>query len=272
MSSVSTLRSKIRSGQQVVGCFVKTPTLHVVELLGAARLDYAVADREHAPLDLACIDGMVAAAKGVGLPLLVRVSSHDPSSIMAALDIGCAGILVPHVRNADEVLNILDAVKYSRGRRGFSPSARAGGYGAREHAEYKRTADEESMILVQIEDREALDRLDEIASIEDVDCLFIGPADLANSLGIDMSDPKLNEEIARIVSAGRRNRKPVGIFVPDADKFGRFMEMGISTFICGSDQSLISTGARQIRHTFDRVVATYLSSIATFLSELIPRR
>jgi 2-keto-3-deoxy-L-rhamnonate aldolase RhmA len=249
----TSLRAKIRAGEKVIGSFIKTPSAHMVELLGAGALDYVVADREHAPIDLSCVDMMVVAAKSINLPLLVRVASHEPAGISAVFDLGCAGIVVPHVRSAQEACAILDAMKYGRGQRGFSPSARAGGYGTKSHDEYKSTADADSIFLAQIEDRVALDRLDEIAAVEDVDGLFIGPADLAASLGVPMSDPAVIEAIAKIVSAGHRHGKPSGIFINTPEQIGTYLDLGISTFACGSDQSMVLAGARLTRSTFDRL-------------------
>lgn len=243
---MSDLRSRIRAGEPVLGTFIKTPTPHVAELLGLAGLDFAVVDREHAPIGTEALDLLVIAARSVALPLLVRVPSNDPVSIASALDAGAEGILVPHVRNAAEASSVVQAAKYSAGKRGFSPSVRAGMYGTQEAAKYRSSADARSVLIVQIEDVTALDHLDEIASISEIDALFIGPADLALSIGCGPHDSALADAINLIVAAGKRNAKPVAIFTTQADQIPSSLAKGISIVVCGSDQSMIIAGGRQI--------------------------
>lgn len=243
---MATLRTRIRDGETLTGTFVKTPSPHVAELLGLGGLDFAVADREHAPIGIEALDLLVAAARGVHLPILVRIPSNEPVSIAATLDCGATGVLVPHVRNARDAQAVVDAAKYGNGFRGFSPSARAGRYGTEDHASYRARSDAESVLIVQIEDAEALDHLDAIAAIDEIDALFIGPADLALSLRCGPADSALSEAIDRIIEAGRRHSKPVAIFTGRSDQIAGLAGRGISVFVCGSDQSMLLAGAREI--------------------------
>jgi 2-keto-3-deoxy-L-rhamnonate aldolase RhmA len=243
---MATLRARIKAGDTLMGTFIKTPAPHVAELLGLGGLDFAVADREHAPIGVEALDLLAGAARGVGLPLLVRVPSNEPVSIAAALDCGAAGVLVPHVRNSSDARAVVDAAKYSNGVRGFSPSARAGRYGTEDAAAYRARSDAESVLMVQIEDAEALDHLDAIAAIDEIDALFIGPADLALSLRCGPGDTALAAAIDRIVEAGKRHSKPVAIFTGRSDQVAGLIERGVSVFVCGSDQSILLAGARLI--------------------------
>ena len=245
-SNMAGLRDRIRTGEVLAGTFIKTPAPHMAELLGLGGLDFAVADREHAPIGIEALDLLIAAARGTKLPLLVRVPSKDPVAIAAALDVGAEGVLVPHVLNAQEARAIVAAAKYSGGERGFSPSARAGSYGTEDPVAYRKRADGQSVLMAQIEDAEALDHLDAIAAVDGIDALFIGPADLAMSLGCSAGDAALVDAIGKIAEAGRRNGKPVAIFVGRSDQIDAFVERGITIFVCGSDQSMVLAGARQI--------------------------
>lgn len=244
---MSGLRGRLRNGEVLLGTFIKTPSSHVAELLGLGGLDFAVVDREHAPIGVEALDLLVGAARGVGLPLLVRIPSNERVSIAAALDCGALGVLVPHVRNAREAEAVVNAAKYGRGHRGFSPSARAGRYGTDDPVAYRNRSDAESVLIAQIEDREALDHLDAIAAIEEIDALFIGPADLALSLGCGPADSALDEAIEQIIATGKRHSKPVAIFTGRNEQVAGFVARGISAFVCGSDQSMLLAGARQIR-------------------------
>ena len=241
------LRERVRAGTPVVGTFVKTTSPQTIEVLGHAGLDFVVLDAEHAPFGIDTLDGSVAAARAAGLPAIVRIPNHAPSFINSCLDMGASGILVPHVLSADDAEGVADAVKYGRGKRGFSPSGRAGSYGQVDFARYRTAADAGSNLWCQIEDRSAMAHLDAIAAVEDVDCLFIGPADLGLSLGCDgPGDPRLAEAIRAIADAGRRHGRTVGLFVPNTAAIPDMIAIGITLFVCGSDQQLRLGKAKQV--------------------------
>lgn len=241
------LRGRLLSRTPVVGTFVKTTSPHVVEILGRSGMDFAVLDAEHAPFDISSLDLALMAARAMQFDAIVRIPDHRPAFINSVLDMGAAGIMAPHTRTSSNVDGIANAARYHRGQRGFSPSGRAGSYGQQGHARYRAGADADTTLCYQIEDRDAMERLDEIAANDAVDCLFIGPADLGLSLGCSgPDDPRLIEAIDAIVDAGRRHDRCVGLFVPDAARIPDMIAKGITMFVCGSDQSLLLTGARRI--------------------------
>lgn len=241
------LRDRVRAGTPVIGTFVKTTSPQTIEVLGHSGLDFIVLDAEHAPFGIDTLDGAAAAARAASLPAIVRIPNHAPSFINSCLDMGTSGILVPHVLSANDAEGVADAVKYGRGKRGFSPSGRAGRYGQVDFGEYRTDADANSNVWCQIEDRSAMEHLDAIASVEDVDCLFIGPADLGLSLGCDgPKDPRLAEAIRTIADAGRRHGRTVGLFVPNTQSIPDMIAIGITLFVCGSDQSLMLGRAKQV--------------------------
>lgn len=249
-----TARERIRAGYPVIGPFVKSASYQTMEILGLAGLDHAVIDAEHAPFDRAGLDRMIVAAGSSGLTTLVRVPSHDPAFINSCLDLGADGVLVPHVRSAADATAIVDAVKYGRGKRGFSPSGRAGRYGSMIAGDYRAMADATSLIWCQIEDAEALSDLDEIAAIDDIDCLFIGPADLSLSLGAaGASAPSLRDAVETIAGAGRRHRRPVGIFVRSSADIAPWLALGITVFVCGSDQGILLSGASALARDLEAI-------------------
>lgn len=242
------LRARIRAGEPLLGVFVKTASHQVVELLGRVGLDFAIVDAEHAPFDLLTLDRMCAAARASALPLLIRPPTADAAFTGQALDMGFDGVVAPHVTSRRDADRLADAVKYSRGRRGFSPSTRAGGYGAPDAAAYRAAADASSQIWLQIEDREAIDAIDDIAAAGEADCLFVGRADLAQSLGVEKtSDPAVEAAALRVAAAGRAAGRAVGIFVSSPSEIGPFREAGVSVFVCGSDQSWLLSEGRRIR-------------------------
>ncbi|WP_126975184.1 HpcH/HpaI aldolase family protein [Frigidibacter oleivorans] len=239
------LRRRILAGERLVGCFVKTPSPQVIELLGLGGMDFVVADREHAPIGTGALDLMTLAGRSVGLPVLIRSRNAEGAEIWPALDMGCAGVMVPHVRSAAGAEAAAGAMKYGRGR-GFSPSGRAGAYGTMPGADYRRRQDDEGVFLAQIEDAAALDHLDAIAAVPEVDVLFIGPQDLSLSLGCAVTAPEMTAATEAVVSAARRAGKAAGLFVADPATIAGHVAGGITLFVCGSDQGLLIGGARRL--------------------------
>ena len=241
-------RQAVRDGAVLIGTFIKTASHQIPEILGAAGLDFAIIDAEHAPFDLLTLDRMVLAGRSAGLPCLVRVPELAPAQIGQVLDLGAAGIVVPHVATPEAATQALSAAKYGSGARGFSPSTRAGGYGTADPTAYRLAADRDSSVWCQIEDAAALSNLDAIAAIDQLDCLFIGRADLALSLGVDSPrDPKVAAAVAATAVAGRRHGRTVGIFVSDTTEIPDLLALGITVFVCGSDQSFLLAQGRRIR-------------------------
>jgi 2-keto-3-deoxy-L-rhamnonate aldolase RhmA len=208
-----------------------------------------VADQEHAPIDLGALDLVAMAGRSVGLPVLIRAACDDPPAIWPALDLGAVGAMVPHVRSGPQAEGIVDAIKYGRGKRGFSPSGRAGNYGTIPAADYRAQSDERSVIFAQVEDAEALDRLEAIAAVPDIDVLFVGPADLSLSLGCAIDAPELDAAIHRVIAAARDAGKASGLFVVAADQVARWAARGITVFVCSSDQGLLLNAARGLIKT-----------------------
>jgi 2-keto-3-deoxy-L-rhamnonate aldolase RhmA len=249
------LREKVRAGRPAIGVFIKTASHQVVELMGRAGLDFAIVDAEHAPFDPLTLDRMALAARAWDLPLLVRPAGSDAAFIGQALDMGFSGIVAPHVDSAQGARALADAARFDRGRRGFSPSTRAGGYGAPDARAYREGADRETSLWCQIEDASALPRLDEIAAVDEIDCIFLGRADLALSLGVDsQSDPKVVDAVRATAEAGRRAGRAVGIFVGSPQEIAPLAELGISVFVCGSDQSWLLAQGRAIRGAFEAAI------------------
>ncbi|MBS0278915.1 MAG: aldolase [Proteobacteria bacterium] len=249
------LRERIRNGETVLGAFIKSASHHVSEVLGHAGLDFAIVDAEHAPFGIGDIDRVMLGARSANLSCFVRPPDHAPAFINRCLDLGAAGIVAPHVTDAECARRLIAAMKYAEGQRGFSPSTRAGGYGALAASAYRAKADAETSLWCQIEDAFALAHLDAIAKVEGVDCFFLGRADLALSLGVERNDdPKMKSAIAAIADAARRNNIAFGLYIGEASEIPAFLPLGASVFVCGSDQSYLLAQGRANRAALVRAL------------------
>lgn len=240
------LKQRIRAGEMLIGTFVKTPAPHNIEILGAAGLDFAVIDQEHAPIDLAQMDMMALAGRAANLPLLSRRWGAQTDWIAPLLDLGLTGVMVPHVLDKKTAESVCDAVLFSRGKRGLSPSPRAGNYGGMTIPVYKEHCDANNVIVLQIEDESALAHLDSIASTSDADLLFIGPADLSQSMGVGFPSPELDAAIELIVAKARNAGVAVGLFVGTPAQIPIWNACGVTLFVCGSDQALLRKSASDL--------------------------
>jgi 2-keto-3-deoxy-L-rhamnonate aldolase RhmA len=251
------LRARVTAGEVVLGAFIKTAHHAVGEVMGRAGLDFAIIDAEHSPFDLEGIDKVVLGARAAGLPCLVRPAGHWLPFVGQCLDLGAAGVLAPHVTNAAAANALVGAAKYASGGRGFSPATRAGDYGIVEFAPYRVQADRESSLWCQIEDAAALDNLDEIAAVDGVDCLFLGRADLALSLGVDGPDhPSMRSAIAATAEAARRHNRALGAYLGDTREIGPFLDLGATVLVVGADQSWLMSQGRAIRQALAEATAS----------------
>lgn len=242
------LRARLRAGEVLLGAFIKTAHHAAGEVMGRAGLDFAIIDAEHSPFDLEGIDRVVLGAASAGLPCLVRPAGHPLSLIGQCLDLGAAGILAPHVIDGENARGLVGAMRYAGGRRGFSPATRAGAFATIDFAAYRDGADAETSLWCQIEDAAALDNLDAIAGAEGVDCLFIGRADLALSLGaVGPDDPKMRAAIDAVAAAAKRAGKALGLYLGDEAEIPALLALGATILTVGADHSWLIDRGRQIR-------------------------
>lgn len=237
----------LEPGRRAVATFIKTDSPQVVEILGLGDLDFAVLDAEHAPFDRQAMDRMLFAARAVGLPMLVRIPDHRDATILNVLDLGAAGLVVPHVDSAEQAREVIAAARFIGGRRGLSLSARFGGYGTRSRDEALAEADR-AVIVCQIESGPAVEAVEAIAATPGVGALLIGRADLALSLGVDgPRHPQVMAACARIIAAAQAHHLPVVLVCGATDEMAEFAALGADIFVIGSDQSLLRKAARGLR-------------------------
>jgi 2-keto-3-deoxy-L-rhamnonate aldolase RhmA len=251
----STFRRRLADGENLIGSFIKSPSTHATEIFGALGYDFVVIDEEHAPFDRAITDVLVLAARASNLASIVRVSSDDPAKILSALDCGATGVLVPHVASVEKAQQLAAAGRYRGGRRGYSGSPRAGGYGATPMWQLVEEQDASACVIAMIEDPEALEHIDEIAAVDGIHALFIGRGDLTVSLQAKSpADPKVQDAVKRIIAAARRANKPVLVMVGSAAEAKGFADLGASAFIISSDQGQMRRAAAQSLAEFKQLV------------------
>tara|TARA_Y100000768_G_scaffold353428_1_gene305726 strand:- start:704 stop:1465 length:762 start_codon:yes stop_codon:yes gene_type:complete len=244
-------KKRISNGEHLIGTFIKTPNYQIVELLSSCNITFIALDAEHAPFTKTDLDTCILAAKP-DTPVVVRVPSLAEHDALSVLDMGANGIIFPHINNkedAERVVNIskYKSVEFKSGRRGFSNSSRSGQYGDVNINQMINSSNNSASIICQIEEYEAVKNINEIANVNGIDCLFIGRADLAVTLGCDdINDKKVNDAIDEVADAAKKAGISLGIYTPDATSLKEWAEKGFSFFIIGSDQSHLKFSISQI--------------------------
>ncbi len=224
----------------------------VPEALATVGFDWIVVDTEHSPVEpTKVMNALQAIAAYPDVSAIVRPVVNDTALIKRYLDMGAQSLIIPYVQNVSEARAAVDAMRYPpHGKRGVAGTVRASRYGAVEG--YATRAEEELCLIVQVETAGALAQLEDIATVDGVDGVFIGPSDLSASLGYP-GQPRHPNVVAQIEEAFDRLKEvnvPAGILATDADFAHRCVELGCAFVAIGVDLAMLLKTARAIRAEF----------------------
>lgn len=233
------LKERIQQGDQVFGSLLSLPSPEVADVMSRIGFDWLFFDLEHSVIDYSQAQRMLQAV-GDRCPVLIRVSELSEASIKKALDIGSAGVIIPKVNSAQETKNTVRYAKYRPlGDRGVG-AARAHGYGI-DFQEYIQNANDETLVVVQIEHIEGVNNIEEIVKVEGVDVIFIGPYDLSASLGFpgQVDHPDVLKAISRVEEVTRKSGLALGYFGMTPESVKTAVENGYQLITCGTDTGAI---------------------------------
>ena len=242
----TTFRQRVLAGETLIGAWAGLDSPASAELMGKVGLDWIVVDLEHGAATEASLLAHLYAIDVGGAAALVRPPSGERLRIGRALDLGAAGIVVPRL---DTVAQVQEAVTFLRyppaGQRGVALLARGARLGTVNHAGVASLNDDIAGII-QIESPLALEAADEIAAIDGVDCLFVGPADLSHSLGIpgQFAHATYQAALRKVVDACRRQGKAPGILLYDHATFRPHLDLGYTFVGVGADVSFVNNGIK----------------------------
>ena len=245
------LKTRMARGDTLVGTFVKTPAIEVVEVLARSTLDFLCLDAEHAPFDRGRMDACLAIARAMGVPCLVRIPSGTPDRILMALDSGATGVVVPHVDRVEKAQAIAKAAHFGHGGRGFAGSTRWAGFATRGMADILRQGAEETVVIAQIEEPEGVEAADAIAAVDGIDGLFVGPADLAVSLGLSgPGDPGVIERMGTVGRAARAAGKAFITWSAGPANAQVLRDAGVTMVFGASEHAFMLAGANAMADGF----------------------
>ncbi len=245
-------KAALRSGEVQIGLWLGLATPLTAEICAGAGFDWLVIDAEHGPNDLPLIQSQLAALATRGANAVVRPPMGEAWMLKQVLDAGAQTVLVPMVETAAQAQALVRALRYPPdGIRGVGAAlARASDFNR--IGDYLQTANDQICLLVQIESRAALDRIEEIAAVGGVDGIFIGPSDLAADMGhpgnpgVAPVQEAVKGAIARIIAAGR----PAGILTADRQLARRYLELGATFVAVGTDVTLFARAVDALQAEF----------------------
>ena len=243
----NSFKRDLLAGKTLIGCWASLANPITTEVLGVAGFDWILLDAEHSPNDLTTFVPQLMALKGSPSAPFVRPTSNSAVEIKRLLDIGFYNFLVPFVETADEARRAVASTRYApQGFRGVSVSHRSNLYGT--VPEYFKGINAQICVAVQIESSAGVAASRDIAQVEGVDCVFVGPSDLAAGLGYlgNASHPEVQEAIALVFANAKAAGKPTGILAPAEADARRYMAMGATFVAVGSDLGVFRSGTQAL--------------------------
>ena len=241
-----TCRNRLLSGKTMIGTVVTLPCPQIAEILALAGFDWLWIDAEHSPMQMGEIQGILQTVEE-RCACVVRIPAADEVYTKKALDLGAAGLIVPHVDTVAIAERVVKFVKYPPiGDRSIGV-ARAHGYGLH-FDEYMKTANDQVAVIVQIEHVKGAQDIEAILEVEGIDAVLIGPYDLSGSLGKpgEIDDPEVQDYINRVREACLKRKKPIGIIGINVDAARPFFDQGYSLVAVGIDSLIFGQAAREI--------------------------
>ena len=238
------VKDKIARGGATVGTWSTTGDPTAIEVMAhMTDLDWITVDFEHNAIDVSTAVNCLRAAEGSGKPMFARVPYVDKVWIKRVLDIGFMGIVVPDVKNAEQAHEAVSAAKYAPdGKRGIGSARGQIAYGPG----FYQKANDMTMVVIMIEDKSAVEQIDDIMAVEGVDICFVGPNDLAQSLGVPIGlDNKHPDHIAavqKVVDAGKKHGVATGCHTSSGEEAARRIRQGMQWFPISSDSGLLKAG------------------------------
>jgi len=227
----SRLSGIIRSGRKPLGTFITSLDPATTTIMGSVGFDFLILDAEHGPIDLGAALSHVRAAQAVDTITLVRVIENSPKLIQSFMDVGAAGIVVPHVDTAQQAERALAATRYAPGGRGMCPVCYAAHYSIDGWRDFVATSNRECLMIPMIETAQAVRNAAQIVAVPGVEIVLFGPGDLAQDLGLDLFTDmsKLQDSWLQVrdavQTAGKLVMVPDGFSLEGADILFRDMDL-----------------------------------------------
>ena len=241
------LKQRLRSGEHLLGTMVTTfASADMAKLLQQYGFDFFIIDCEHGSFTTREVADMIAVARAIGLPAMVRIPEMRREHALKFTEMGANGLLLPNTESAEQAQMLVDCTKYApMGHRGVSLSRPHTDFAKVEGRSYMARANEENILLCQIESRAGVANIDEILAVDGIDAALIGPNDMTQDYGkLDhFDDPEIVDAFAKVVASARAHGKFSGAHFGAAAPLLPWISRGMQLNMWSSDIGLMSLGA-----------------------------
>jgi len=246
--------NKLKAGKTVLGTWVVIPSVVNIDIITSTGLDFVIIDREHGPIGFEKAQEMAIACESNGASPIMRVGDIDKAASQNVLDIGMHGIQVPNIDTITDAEKVIEYSKYPpRGNRGFSPFTRAGGYSIYNSEPLMKTANDNSLVVLNIEGLDAINNVDDILAIDGVDVLFVGLFDLSKALGVpgDVENPLIMEALELIIQKANKAGKYVGTIATSFERVRFFKSIGVKYLVYLVDCDMLRSAYSSVIEVFE---------------------
>ena len=251
----SSLKKKLNNGEIALGAFVKLNSPSVVEMMSLAGFDFIIVDCEHSSFGYPNVEDIIRTADGVGLSSVIRIRGTAEEHILHALDSGAGGVQIPGLSTVQEVKETIAYTKYyPEGQRGLSLNQRAAQYGMGDKNSYIKSSNEDTTVVVHVENKTMADQVEEICQIPQMYVLFIGPQDLSQSLGKPghPGDPEVVAVIENVIKTALKHGKRIGIYIATEAALEKYIKLGVTYFAWKSDVTIFADAAKEACKVFNQ--------------------
>lgn len=247
---MASLKERLRNGEQVLGTMVTTfASPDIAKILQVCGFDFLIVDCEHGAFTTREVANIIAVARGIGMPALVRIPEMRREHALKFMEMGASGLLLPNTESAEQAKMLVDCTKYAPlGHRGVSLSRPHTDFKKVSGAEYMPKANDETILMCQIESRKGVENVEEIIAVEGIDVAFIGPNDMSQDYGIlgQFTHPDIVAAFEKIIAAAQANGKWAGAHFGGAAPLKPWLSKGMQINMWNSDNGLLALGAAAI--------------------------
>lgn len=252
------LKEKLQSGKPVLGTWCSIPSPVTADIIASTGLDFLIIDAEHSPVNYETAQNMVMACESRQVSPVMRVGEVNEADILKALDIGVHCIQVPNIFLKKQVEDLVHYSKFPPiGNRGFSPFTRAAGYTKANATIHAQTANDNLLVAINVEGKEAIENIEQILEVEGLDILFIGLFDLSKVLGIpgDTGNIKVLKYLEELTKKINAAGKYPGTITTSHQAVGDFIDMGLKYLVHLADCEMLHAAYTDVKTVFNNKIS-----------------
>lgn len=244
---MASLKLRLKNGEQVLGTMVTTVTSpDISKVLQVCGFDFCIVDCEHGSFTTREVANIIAVARGIDFPVMVRIPEMRREHALKFMEMGASGLLLPNTEYAEQARMLVDCTKYApMGHRGVSLSRPHTDFRKVSGVEYMKKANEETILLCQIESRKGVANIGEIMAVPGIDSALIGPNDMTQDYGIldHFDNPEIVAAFEKVIAAAKANGKFAGVHFSSSEALKPWLKKGMTLNMWNSDIGLMQAGA-----------------------------